>query len=606
MCEDFRNYMNIYIVDSKCLFESIEHQVSIENDLVLTFDFSLVKYIGDRGGVAKYIDHLRESDYMQKENHNIYDFFKNWHKDKDGNDLFNYNGCNFGISFRMEYWNDFVYLCRLIINVSRLSNAKSKVYILSNEKSLIEAMDVLAINYDKLEVTKGLDSRIESYFFPIAQWMDSKVRPSGKLKFLYQARSLLNNCHFYLFKVYDCLFNLSSRKQVFIQEYHPTKEIINLLKDASDITPVLANVTNLKNFDRLRKIRLIPNRLVPKSFDAEINEIKKHYKKNKFKRLILSDGLDVTEIAYRVIEDRVFTCLEGYVNQLDFYLEYIKKNRIDLNVIIANLGRDVTLFDCAARCYGVPSFLIINGLLGPEYSDESKSANYINSYSECIKKNYFNNEDHIVTLGDPRMDGYHGEQKNISRNKPTIVIGTSGFNPVDLNSYVAVEFDFMFDVLTAIIKNDNYKEVVIKTRPNGYKKQYESFVKDYFPKLKCRIEDSIPMKTAIMQADLYISIYSQTLFEASSVGVPSIYYRKDNEIMSPPFDGNSELVTVSSTEDLCTALTDFKQAHERFDEFLRPQVMEKYVGPLDGKNLERNVEFIRNILINGEWHETLD
>lgn len=605
MHADIVNFEKIYIVDSKNLFNGIENQVVVEKDLVLTFDLALVKYIEGVGGRALYLDHLRDSHYMHQENHNIYDFFENWHKDKDGKDLFNYLGCDFGISFRLEYWSDFTYLCRLLINLSILRDTNANIHLLSEDEALVKAMDVLAIDYERLDNRDTIFSEVESYFFPIGKWMDSKVRPSGKMQFLYKVRSLINNVHHYVFKAHDVFLRKSDKKQVFIQEYHPTRGIINSFKDSGDVTPVLANVTNLKDLDRLRKIRLIPNRFFSKSFESESKAIKQFYLANKVQKLVLNDGFDITEIAYEVIEDRVFSCLENYVEQLDFYLGYIQRNRIDLNVIIANLGKDVTLFDCASRLHGVPSYLIINGLMGPDYSDESKLADHINSYSESIKRYYFNNENHVVALGDPRMDGYHGEHKTITRDEPTIVIGTSGFNTVDLNSYVAVEFDFMFDVLTAITKVDNYKEVVIKTRPNGYRKQYESLVKEYFPELRCRIEDTIPMKTVIMQADLYISIYSQTLFEASAVGVPSIYYRKDNEIMSPPFDGKSELVTVSSIEGLVTALVDYQQGHERFDEFLRPAVMERYVGPLDGKNLERNVEFIRNILKGGPF-ETLD
>ncbi|EOX4283948.1 hypothetical protein ACPF4P_003235 [Vibrio cholerae] len=604
MHADIVNFEKIYIVDSKSLFNGIENQIVVEKDLVLTFDLALVKHIEWIGGSAFYIDHLRDADYMHQENHNIYDFFENWHKDKNGNDLFNYFGCDFGISFRLEYWNDFTYLCRLLINLSILRDTKLHIYLLSEDEALVKAMDVLAINYERFDNRDTHLSDTESYFFPISKWMNSKIRPSGKVKLLYKIRSLLNNAHYHLFKVYDGFLRNSDKKQVFIQEYHPTRGIINSFKDSNDVTPVLANVTNLNDVDRLKKVRLIPKRFFSKSFKLEADRIKQFYLESKSQKLVLNNGIDITEIAYEVIEDRVFSCLENYVEQLDFYLNYIKRNRIDLNVIIANLGRDATLLDCASRSHGVPSYLIINGLMGPDYSDESKLANYINSYSESIKRYYFDNKSYVYALGDPRMDDYHGEHKTITRDEPTIVIGTSGFNTVDLNSYVAVEFDFMFDVLTAITKADNYKEVVIKTRPNGYKKQYESFVKEYFPELRCRIEDTIPMKTVIMQADIYISIYSQTLFEASTVGVPSIYYRKDNEIMSPPFDGLSELVTVSCIDDLTVALYDFQQGDKRFDEFLRPAVMEKYVGPLDGQNLERNIEFIRKILRGGPF-ETL-
>jgi hypothetical protein len=82
------------------------------------------------------------------------------------------------------------------------------------------------------------------------------------------------------------------------------------------------------------------------------------------------------------------------------------------------------------------------------------------------------------------------------------------------------------------------------------------------------------------------------LFEASCLGVPALYYKKDTEIMLPPFDGQSELVIVDNVPDLVKALEDFREGDGRFDAFLRRDVMEKYIGPLDGRNLERNLEYI--------------
>ena len=62
--------------------------------------------------------------------------------------------------------------------------------------------------------------------------------------------------------------------------------------------------------------------------------------------------------------------------------------------------------------------------------------------------------------------------------------------------------------------------------------------------------------------------------------------------MDPPFDGQSELVTVGSVSELVKAVTDFRSGCGRFDSFLQRSIMEKYVGPLDGGNLERNLNFI--------------
>lgn len=40
----------------------------------------------------------------------------------------------------------------------------------------------------------------------------------------------------------------------------------------------------------------------------------------------------------------------------------------------------------------------------------------------------------------------------------------------------------------------------------------------------------------------------------------------------------------------------FRSGNERYDAFLQRSVMEKYIGPLDGGNLERNLNFIYEIL----------
>jgi spore coat polysaccharide biosynthesis predicted glycosyltransferase SpsG len=110
------------------------------------------------------------------------------------------------------------------------------------------------------------------------------------------------------------------------------------------------------------------------------------------------------------------------------------------------------------------------------------------------------------------------------------------------------------------------------------------------------VVDNVPMRTVLDDTDLFISIYSQTLFEASCLGIPVIYHKNDREIMDPPFDGKSELLTTFDVSDLEQALQDFLMASHRFDAFLEKSVMEKYIGPLDGKNLERNFDYVIGLL----------
>jgi spore coat polysaccharide biosynthesis predicted glycosyltransferase SpsG len=197
------------------------------------------------------------------------------------------------------------------------------------------------------------------------------------------------------------------------------------------------------------------------------------------------------------------------------------------------------------------------------------------------------------------MNTLKNSAKFINREEPIISIGTSGFNSIDLISYVAIEFDFMFDVLSAfqeIQDESGALNLIIKVRPNGVLEQYTAFVNEYFPNLNAEIVREVPISEVLVKTDLYISIYSQTLFEASCLGIPVIYYKKDQEFLDPPFDMKSELVTVDTIAGLKQAFFDFKAGHNRFNAFLEKPVMEKYVGPLDGKNLERNLDFIYGLL----------
>ena len=239
-------------------------------------------------------------------------------------------------------------------------------------------------------------------------------------------------------------------------------------------------------------------------------------------------------------------------------------------------------------------------MLGHPFLDEAKSSTFINSYSVSIRDNYFTGIKNVFCLGDPRMDEYSNSLKRkINYEVPTITIGASGYSPIDLNSYLAIEFDFLYDVLTALSNNtfnDLDFRILIKVRSNGYANTYRAFVDKYFPGLPVEIIDKVPIQNVLVQSDLYISIYSQSLFEASCIGVPVIYHKKDCEILNPPFDGNSELVTTYNIDDLITALRHFRNRSPRFDLFMNRSIMEKYIGPLDGCNLDRNFDFVTNLI----------
>ena len=138
--------------------------------------------------------------------------------------------------------------------------------------------------------------------------------------------------------------------------------------------------------------------------------------------------------------------------------------------------------------------------------------------------------------------------------------------------------------------------LIIKVRQNGYLSQYAAFIREYFPDLSIELQDKIPFKELLPRADFYISFYSQTLFEASSLGIPVLYFHKDLEYLQPPFNGNSELTTAVSFEDLLQKLDLFYTQDPIYDRIRNKKVIEYYFGPLDGQNLENNLNLIYSML----------
>lgn len=137
--------------------------------------------------------------------------------------------------------------------------------------------------------------------------------------------------------------------------------------------------------------------------------------------------------------------------------------------------------------------------------------------------------------------------------------------------------------------------LIIKVRSNGYIDQYNDFIKEFYPDLPIEVYDSIPIAQLLNRADFYISFYSQTLFEASCLGISALYYKKDTEHLDPPFDGRSELVTARNLGELGEKIEAFYANDAIYDPFKKKDVMEKYIGPLDGNNLKRNMDFIYSL-----------
>jgi hypothetical protein len=589
-------YENVLILESRDWWEACRATFRPDADLVLTYDMGLLRDIRALGGRAFYVDHLVDNVTMHENNFLIYDFFRRWHLDRDENDIFTYRGIPFGLSFRLYIWDIFVFYIRARICLEKLSELRYKELFVGTQQGIVESiLGQMAIPFSIVE--RSLQTRHSTYFFPNFKWRDEKT---GRTSLAYRIADALMLAQGAVMSWGDALLRFfKSKPLVFVQEYHPTRAIIRNLRQDPTLRVVHAT------FSRLPKpTRYIPIYRPVSRYRDQARIMLSTYDDRRVARLILANGLDITEEVRRVIMDRVAPLLPEVLRDLDSIIDYTDRHPIDLEILIGNIGKIAPLVDAVCRSRGIPSYLIVNGLLTGAFMDEGKYATIINAYSISIKENYFRGMSNIVCLGDPRMDDYAlSPHHQINRLAPTVTIGASGHNNTDLNSYLAVEFEFMFDTLTALAAckaQGRVSRIIIKVRPNGYKAQYLSLIDEYFPGLVDEVLDNVPMKHVLERTDLYISIYSQTVFEASCLRVPSLYYKKDTEIVDPPFDGKSELVTATSVEELIAAITDFCEGHPRFGAFLEKPTMEKYIGPLDGKNLERNLNQIYDMIAQAE------
>ena len=591
-----KKYRNLYILESRSYWPQFSQNFDFKQDIVFTLDFGLKNLIEAFGGQALYADSLCTPDEMQKNNHLAAEFFKQWHFDKQCNDIFTEQGVSFGFAFRIEIWSEFLCYVRLRASLNKLKKIKfNKIFLAENNRTLGNVLDDIGLPYQLAK--KKLFSTKPSYFFDLDKYMQ-KALHGKSLKDLIRNFIILflSNLRFFL----DLLLFKKNKKFIYMQIYHPTKPILNSLLNDDRFRIVTASLIKTAGWRNLFIQRVVPSKITYQNFNKRADVLFRDFKKKRCAELILYDGSNVTKSVFSVIERQIKPRIAEALCFLDSAIIYSEKIPINLEIMIANIGLGQTIMDCVLKHKGIPSYLIINGFMGGSFLDEAKYATYINSYSKNIKKLYFKNAGNVYSLGDPRMDFYLNlKRKNIDRNTPVVTIGASGFNNLDLNSYFAVEFDFMFDVLTAFraLKKDNYLfAILIKVRPNGALDQYKSFVAEYFSDLPINLVRDVAMIDVLRKSDLYISIYSQTLFEASCLGIPAIYFKKDKEYLDAPFDGKSELVTVHSVNELQKAFIDFKNSHPRFDRFIKKPVMEKYIGPLDGKNTLRNINFIYDLL----------
>ena len=439
-------YRRILILESRDWWENCRDCFDPARDLVLTYDLGLQREVSRLGGQAFYVDHLVNNAVMQENNFLIYEFFRTWHLDAEGKDIFTHRGIPFGFAFRLDFWTDFVFHLQSRICLETLRDLKFESIFVGTQLGIVEAiLKDMAIPFSPVPIAENPGQA--TYYFPAFRWMDERIR-NRTLK--HRFRNLITAVQGFVMSRLDRLLRSRNGKPlIFIHEYYPTRTLVQQLQQDSKVRVVLAHFSWASGWSKYLSERPIPVWGNVERFQLDADRLMRAFRERGVARLVLTNGIDVTESAYQVIEKRVSSKIAETLRTLDCVIEYFDENPISLVVLVANIGLVATLVDCMGKTRGVPSYLIINGMLASAFLDEGKYATVINAYSTSMKEYYFRGMDNVVCLGDPRMDAYVQDVplRPINRKTPTVTIGASGHNNIDMNSYLAVEFEFMFDVL---------------------------------------------------------------------------------------------------------------------------------------------------------------
>ena len=577
--------------------------------VVLTFNFEVKKLAESMELRNYYVDKIASPEKMSQLNKPLSEFLSSWYKDHNGGDLFKYKEINFGRAFLLTIWSEIVFKTRIIANIEALGLSNtSKVRIEANMTEVIKVLRVKNISFDVIDIESPKEET--QLFFDIHRYMSNALQEKG-IKTRIRSKILKISL---LVKIMRNQINLSRKSRgIFLQVYHPTIPIIETLRKNRSITvftnsvlgkPGLLKYFQSQNVFNIRKFKRI--------HQIASNKIIENFRKQRVENFVneFSSMVPMPMYLLECIIEKIRHESAIAVASIDAAEHFFRKNKISLYVSIANLGTFETVLDEYCRIKNIPRFMIINGYLSNDHYIDSRDADFINCYSESIKQNFYRNSDIALALGDPRMDEYSRKRAGISKKLKAesedwvIGIGTAGYNNTDLLSYVAFEFEFISEIMSSIFefncKNDRKIRIKLKIRSNGVKTQYEYFLRTYFPDLTVEIIGASNFSNFVGEVDLYISTYSQTLFEAATLGKPVIYFKKDIEELGAPFDGKSELVTARDAQELFGYIS--RVLNMKMDDFAKIDVatIEKYFGFLDGNNKDRNVDFIYKLMQRGE------
>ncbi|MEI8084162.1 MAG: hypothetical protein WCI74_20165, partial [Actinomycetes bacterium] len=334
-------YRNVFVLDSRDWYATCRDRFDPATDLILTYDLALKLEIESQGGKAFFVDHLLQSEVMQDNNFRLYEFFRTWHTDASGADIFVYRGVPFGFSFRMDIWNELVFYVRARLCLEILRTLRFETLSVGTELGLAEII-ISEMGMPFIPIRPDTTASRPSYYFPIHRWMTEHIRRQGlKARVLNIATWGIGT----LLSWWDrAQPRWRRRAAVFVQPYHPTFGVIRRLRKEGRVRVVTATISA-----DVRWSRYVPvwGRTAP--FQSVAAELLDDFRRKRTARLVLSTGIDVTDGVYRIVEKSIAPRMGASLRTMECILRYVDKNPIRLELLIANIGEIASLVGCVCK-----------------------------------------------------------------------------------------------------------------------------------------------------------------------------------------------------------------------------------------------------------------
>lgn len=279
-----------------------------------------------------------------------------------------------------------------------------------------------------------------------------------------------------------------------------------------------------------------------------------------------------------------------------------RQNRVKALLVPFDGPPEVRLMMRVAQASGIPVFGLNDGFKGDDFSFEGMSTDYAMAWSKSIADNHYRRHasGKAQTTGNPRSDIPRPPRVRATSTREIgrILVGTFTFSPVDLNCRRSDPEAFMAAVLDGILASETARraEIVIKLHPADRVDHYLSTI-SRFGDLRISIVDQGDITEMFDDADLHVTTYSTSLLEAVARDLPVIYYRVNHQRLHAPFTGDSllEKRTADSPQEL-TRLLNQPLIYALPPSGIREAWVEQYLGPVDGRTVERIEQAIRSRL----------